>query len=54
MYSGISGNMVDMWMLLLGGCCRQISIFVSLVVWQTGGCYRKVVTVGWLVQLCLW
>ena len=38
-YSRISDNMVDMWMLLLGGCCRQISIFVSLVVWQIGGCY---------------
>ena len=28
-----TGNMVDRWMLLQEGCCRQISIFVSLVVW---------------------
>ena len=42
--------MVDMWMLLSGGSCRQISIFVSLVVWQTGGCYWQVVAVGGLVH----
>ena len=29
-----------------GGCCRQVSIFVSLVVWSTGGCYCNVVVVG--------
>ena len=25
-YSCVSGSMVDRWMLLKGGCCRQISI----------------------------
>ena len=30
--------MVDRWMLFLGGCCRQASIVVSLIVWWTGGC----------------
>ena len=39
--------MVDRWMLLCG-CCRQVSIVVSLIVWQTGGCYC-VVAVGRLV-----
>ena len=29
----VCGSMVDRWMLLLGGCCRQVSIVVSLVVW---------------------
>ena len=29
----VSDGMADRWMLLLGGCCKQISIFVSLVVW---------------------
>ena len=42
-HSCISGNMVDMWMLLLGGCCRHISIFVPLVVWLIGECYCKMV-----------
>ena len=32
-YSCVSGSMVDMWLLLLSGCCRQVSIVVSLVVW---------------------
>ena len=32
-YSCVSGSMVDMWLLLLGGCCRPVSIVVSLVVW---------------------
>ena len=53
-YSCVSGSMVDRWMSLKGGCCRQINIFVSLVVRQTGECYCKVVAVGGLVQLCLW
>ena len=26
-------SIVDRWVLLLGGCCRRISIVVSLVVW---------------------
>ena len=25
----VSGGMVDRWMLLLGGCCRQVSIVVT-------------------------
>ena len=32
-YSCVSGSMVDIWLLLLSGCCRQVSIVVSLVVW---------------------
>ena len=32
-YSCVSGSIVDRWMLLLSGCCRQVSIVVSLVVW---------------------
>ena len=36
-----------------GGCCRQVSKVVSLVVWKTGGCYCKVVAVDRKVQLCL-
>ena len=28
-----------------GGCCRQVSTIVSLLVWQTGGCYCKVVAI---------
>ena len=28
--------MVDRWMLLLGGYCRQVSIVLSLIVWLTG------------------
>ena len=45
-YICISGSLVDSWLLLLGGCCRQLSIFVSPVVWYTGGCYCKVIAVG--------
>ena len=30
-YRSISGSMVDRWMLLEGGCCRQVSTVVSLV-----------------------
>ena len=30
--------MVKSWLLLYGGCCGQVSIFVSLVEWSTGGC----------------
>ena len=33
MYSRVSGTMVDRWMLLLSGYCRQVSIVVSLIVW---------------------
>ena len=29
-YSCVSGSIVDRWMLLQGGCCRRISIVVSL------------------------
>ena len=32
-YSCVSGSMVDRWMLLKGGCCRQQSTVMSLVVW---------------------
>ena len=53
-YSCVSGSMIDSRMSLKCGCCRQISIIVFLVVWQTGGCYCKVVAVGGLVLLCLW
>ena len=42
----VSGSMVDRWMLLLGGCCRQVNTVVSLVLWLTGGCCCKVVAVG--------
>ena len=38
--------MVDRWMLLLGGCYRQVSIVVSLIVWWTGVCYCKVIDEG--------
>ena len=31
-YSCVSDSMVDRWISLLGGCCRQVSIVVSLVV----------------------
>ena len=31
-YSCVSGSMVDRWLLLKGGCYRQVSIVVSLVV----------------------
>ena len=41
--------MADRWMLLLGGCYEQVGIVVSLAVWQTGGCYCKVVVIGRLV-----
>ena len=44
-YSCISVSIVDRWLLLKGGCCRQVSTIVSLKVWQTGGCYCKVVAV---------
>ena len=29
----VSGSMADMRLLLLGGCCRQVSTVVSRVVW---------------------
>ena len=45
-YSHVSGSMVDRWMLLQGGCCRQVSTVVSLVVWLSSGCYCRVVAVG--------
>ena len=45
-YSCVSSSMVDRCLLLKGGCCRQISKVVFLVVWLTGGCYCKVVVVG--------
>ena len=32
-YSCVSGTIVDRWMLLLSGCCRQVRIVLSLVVW---------------------
>ena len=32
-YSCVSGSMIDRWMLLKGGRCKQISIIVFLVVW---------------------
>ena len=32
-YSCVSCSMVDRWMLLKGGCCRQKSTVMSLVVW---------------------
>ena len=38
--------MADMRLLLLGGCCRQVSTVVSRVVWYIGGCYCKVVSLG--------
>ena len=44
-YSCISVSIVDRWLLLLGGCCRQVRTILSLLVWQTGGCYYKVVAV---------
>ena len=37
-----------------GGCCRQVSTAVSLVVWWTGGCYCKVVAIDRKVQWYLW
>ena len=48
--------MVDRWMLLLGGCCRQISLVVSGVmvdrwVLLLGGCCRQVSIV---VSLIVW
>ena len=46
--------MADMWLLLKGGCCRQVSTVVSLVVWYIGGCYCKVVSLGRFLKLCLW
>ena len=33
----VSGSMVEMWLLLYGGCCRQVKTVVSLVVWYIGG-----------------
>ena len=42
----VSGTMVGRWMLLLSGCCRQVGIVVSRVVWHIGGCYCKVVSLG--------
>ena len=53
-YSCVSSSMVDRCFLLKGGCCRQESTAVSLVVWLTGGCYCKVVAVGRKAQLYLW
>ena len=38
--------MVNRWLLLYGGCCRQVSIVLPPVVWYKIGCYRKVVAVG--------
>ena len=38
--------MVDRWLLLNGGWCRQVSLVVSLDVWLTGVFYCKVVSVG--------
>ena len=32
MYNFVSDSMEDRWLLLLGGCCRQLSIVVSLLV----------------------
>ena len=32
-YGCVSGSMVDGWMLMKGGRCKQISIIVFLVVW---------------------
>ena len=32
-YICVSGNMVDRWMLLKSGCCRQKSTVTSMVVW---------------------
>ena len=32
-YSCVSGSMVDRWLLLYGGCYRQVSTVMSLVVW---------------------
>ena len=32
-YSCVSGSMVDRWMLLKGGRCKQTIIIVLLVVW---------------------
>ena len=46
--------MVDRWMLLQGGCGRQISKVVFLVVWLTSGCYFNVIAVGRKAQLYLW
>ena len=46
--------MVDRWILLLCGCCRQVSIVVSLIVWYTGECNYKVVAVCKKVQSFLW
>ena len=37
-----------------GGCCRQVSTAVSLVVWWTAGCYCKVVAIDRKVQWYLW
>ena len=32
-YSRVPDSMLDRWMLLKGGCCRQVSIVMSLVEW---------------------
>ena len=32
-YSCVSGSMVDRWMSLKGGCCKQKSTVMSLVAW---------------------
>ena len=31
---------------IVRGCCRQVSTVVSRVVWYIGGCYCKVVSLG--------
>ena len=33
MYSCVSDSMVDRWLFLFDGCCRQVCTVVSLVVW---------------------
>ena len=48
--------MIDRWMLLQGGCCRQISLVVSggmVDRWMLllGGCFRQVSIV---VSLIVW
>ena len=45
--------MVDRWLLLYGGCCRQVRT-LCLVVWSSCGSNCKVVAEGRLVYLYLW
>ena len=52
----VSGVMVDRWMLLLGGCCRRVSLVVSGVMVDRRmlllvGCCRQVSIV---VSLIVW